>query len=87
MNALILQPMSVDWPFGVVRRVLWGLFQQRDVNQSTGENEQHRQCVCSPAENEWNTDSYIKKNMLKGHTKLITYVAYEPWTFIIYVHD
>ena len=38
------------WPFGVVGRVLGGFFQQRDVDQSTSQNEQYCDSMGSPAE-------------------------------------
>ena len=37
-------------PFGVEGGVLGSLFQESDVDQDTGEDEQHRHCVGSPTE-------------------------------------
>lgn len=64
-----LQPTSAYWPFGVICCVLRGLFQQRDVDQSTGQNEQHRQRVCPPAENEQHKDSSIPQIKLQNVVK------------------
>lgn len=36
------------WPLSVVGRILGGLFQQRDIDQSTGQNEQHCHSMGSP---------------------------------------
>lgn len=47
------------WPLSVVGRVLGGLFQQRDVDQSTGQNEEHCHSMSSPG----------KKDRVKGQRR------------------
>lgn len=47
-------------PLSVVRRVLRRLFQQRDVDQSAGQDKQHCHSVGSPAE--WESQININNN-------------------------
>lgn len=60
---------SAYWPLSVIGCVLWGLFQQRDVDQSTSQNEEDSHSVGSPAEKERETDInnvWSKKNVIQA---------------------
>lgn len=64
------------WPLRVIGCVLWGLFQQRDVDQSTGQNEKDSHSVGSPAEEEREKDKNnvcIKTNGIQATGGLSKY--------------
>lgn len=62
---------TANWPLSIVGRVLWGFFQQCDVDQSTGQNEEHCHSMSSPAkrereESDINTLCEEKKDSIKA---------------------